>query len=162
MSSMPPSVIYEGEMSDSKSSGKGKQYYSIYRSESAAPSGNVYGPLCYDGDWKYDVYDGLERCMTIWEPSNTKERSATEKSKTEPARWNGESPVDVVQKNTDLGRCVAPLPFICYFSGNASIIWVLLCFFEHGHQLFCCFFSVHFYSLLFVGRSLDTPNITYG
>lgn len=56
--SIPPSVIYEGEMSDSKSSGKGKQYYSIYRSESATPSENVYGPLCYDGDWKYDVYHG--------------------------------------------------------------------------------------------------------
>lgn len=56
--SIPPSVIYEGEMSGSKSSGKGKQYYSIYRSESATPSENVYGPLCYDGDWKYDVYHG--------------------------------------------------------------------------------------------------------
>lgn len=55
--SIAPSVIYEGEMSDSKSSGEGKEYYSIYRA-GTTPTETVYGPLHYDGDWKRDVYHG--------------------------------------------------------------------------------------------------------
>lgn len=55
--SIAPSVLYEGEMSDSKSSGEGKEYYSIYRA-GTTPTEAVYGPLRYDGDWKRDVYHG--------------------------------------------------------------------------------------------------------
>lgn len=55
--SIAPSVLYVGEMSDSKSSGEGKEYYSIYRA-GTTPTETVYGPLHYDGDWKRDVYHG--------------------------------------------------------------------------------------------------------
>lgn len=56
--SIPPSVIYEGEMKDSKSSGDGQLYYSIYRSGTLSTKEVLYGPLQYDGEWKYDVFDG--------------------------------------------------------------------------------------------------------
>lgn len=55
--SIAPSVIYEGEMSNSKSSGEGKEYYPIYR-EGATSTETVYGPLRYDGEWKRDAYHG--------------------------------------------------------------------------------------------------------
>lgn len=56
--SIPPSVIYEGEMKESESSGKGQLYYSIYRSGALSTEEILYGPIEYDGDWKYDTFNG--------------------------------------------------------------------------------------------------------